>query len=86
MRVRSLRWLRMMENEPVLLMRDGVVQEGNMRKTRVTCDDLFAKLRAANVLQLSEVRAVVLETTGDISVLHGPHMEKELLKSVKTTG
>lgn len=35
--------------------------------------DLMAKLREANVLQLSQVKAVVFETTGDISVLHSEH-------------
>jgi len=30
----------------------------------------MGKLREANVLRLSQVRAVVFETTGDISVLH----------------
>lgn len=82
MRVRSLKWLHALENEPVLLMRDGVMNRGNMNKTRVTENDLYAKLREANVLALSEVRAVVLETTGDISVLHGDHLEEELLQSV----
>lgn len=83
MRVRSINWLRAMENEPVLLMRDGVMISENMMKTRVTRDDLYAKLRAANVLELSQVRAVVLETPGDISVLHGAHLEEDLLKSVR---
>jgi uncharacterized membrane protein YcaP (DUF421 family) len=46
--------------------------EENLRLSRVTPDDVRAKLRAANVLTKSQVRAVVLETTGDISVLHGP--------------
>ena len=30
----------------------------------------MGKLREANVLQLSQVKAVIFETTGDISVLH----------------
>jgi len=81
-RIRSLKWLQALENEPVLLMLDGVMNRANMKKTRVTENDLYAKLREANVLEISEVRAVVLETTGDISVLHGPHLEEELLQSV----
>ena len=50
----------------------------NMQAARVTQDDLFAKLREANTLSMSEVRAVVLETTGDISVLHGPENGRPL--------
>lgn len=37
---------------------------------KVTESDLRAKLREANVLELSQVQAVVFETTGDIAVLH----------------
>lgn len=83
LRIRSVRWMRFIENEPILLMENGIVNSANMRKARVTEDDLLAKLRAANVLRFSDVRAVVLETTGDISVLHGKEMEHGLLESVR---
>lgn len=62
-------WL--VDNRPVLLMEDGRMLERAMRKEEVTQADLVAKLREANVLDLARVRAVVLESTGDISVLHG---------------
>ncbi|MEP2775349.1 MAG: YetF domain-containing protein [Luteolibacter sp.] len=83
LRIRSSRWMNQIENEPILLMEDGVVISANMTKARVTKEDLLAKLREANVLQFSQVRAVVLETTGDISVLHGDELEEELLESVR---
>ena len=38
-----------------------------------------AKLREANALNFGQVRAVVLETTGDISVLHGEHLDPAIL-------
>lgn len=71
-----------LQNEPVLLMRDGEILHQALRRTRVTESDLFAKLREANVLELAAVRAVVLETTGDVSVLHGERMDKTLLDRV----
>lgn len=83
LRVRSNRWIRFFENEPILLMEDGEFNRVNMRKSRVTQNDLVAKLREANVLKFSAVRAVVLETTGDISVLHGEEMERGLVESVR---
>lgn len=72
----------LMENKPMLLMRDGVFLERNMRKTRVARSDIAAKLREANVLKLEDVRAVVLETTGDISVLHGEAIDSRILEGV----
>jgi len=56
---------------------------GLLDATRVTRSDLMAKLREANVLRFDAVRAVVLETTGDISVMHGDHLEQELVDGVR---
>ncbi len=67
------------ENQPLLLMRDGQILKGALDQTRMTESDLLAKLREANVLDLSEVRAAVLETTGDVSVLHGSQTPSERL-------
>lgn len=72
-----------MQNRPVVLMRDGEILEEALTKTRVARDDLIAKLREANVLDMSEVRAVVLETTGDISVLHGDQCSEEMLQGTR---
>ncbi|WP_225425542.1 DUF421 domain-containing protein [Pelagerythrobacter rhizovicinus] len=71
------------QNEPVLLMRDGEILRDALDRTRVAESDLFAKLREANVSDLSQVRAVVLETTGDVSVLHGETTSERLLEGVE---
>jgi uncharacterized membrane protein YcaP (DUF421 family) len=62
---------RIVENTPALLMREGQFLPDALRRHRVAREDVIAKLREANVLRLEDVRAVVLEVTGDISVLHG---------------
>lgn len=64
---------KVMDNKPLLLMDGPVILEDNLRKGRVAKSDLRAKLREANIVELSEVKAVVFETTGDISVLHKKH-------------
>ncbi len=71
------------DNTPTLLMRDGEFQKTELARTRTTRSDVIAKLREANVLHLNEVRAVVLETTGDISVLHGKTLDDVLLDGVR---
>lgn len=75
------------DNTPLLLMDGSEILENNLKKARVTVGDLRAKLREANVINLSQVKAVVFETTGDISVLHANEQNKELeswlLKDVK---
>ncbi len=75
------------ENQPILLMDGATILERNLASTRVTHGDLRAKLREANVLNLDQVVAVVLETTGDVSVLHGDanDFDPDLLEGVRRT-
>lgn len=61
---------KVLTNTPILLMKDGQILEDNLKKALVSRADLMGKLREANALQLSQVKAVVFETTGDVSVLH----------------
>ena len=70
------------QNEPVMLMRDGEFLRDAMKQTRVAESDIVAKLREANVMNFDEVRAVVLESTGDVSVLHGDKLDERLIANV----
>lgn len=78
-RQRFERFRSLVDNTPKVLVRDGVVDEEMLRETRVCRDDLRAKMREANAKRFDEVRYVVLETTGDISVLHGESVDGELV-------
>ena len=82
---RLVSWLRYhqgaseyVDNEPILLMVGDTLFEDVLEKVRVTKADVYGKLREANVLDFDEVQAVVLEATGDISVLHGDPDKKRL--------
>lgn len=70
-------------NKPVLLMEQGEFLESALAETRVSRISIMEKLRAANVTDPSQVRAVVLETTGDISVLHGSELDASLIDGVR---
>ena len=77
-----------LDNSPVMIMKDGKILEDNMNSVEITEDELRGKLREANVIQLSQVKAVILETTGDISVLHVDNnedleIEDYILKGVR---
>lgn len=72
--IARLKWRRvesLVDNTPVLLMRNGQVLEKGLSEARVTREDLTAILRQAGVCRIGDVHAVVLETTGDFSVLSG---------------
>jgi uncharacterized membrane protein YcaP (DUF421 family) len=69
-RSETVEWL--VDNRPRLIMWGGEMDEEQMRKAKITRSDLIAKLREANVTRFEQIYAVIAETTGDVSVLHGP--------------
>jgi uncharacterized membrane protein YcaP (DUF421 family) len=66
-RVRRLRPI--LEGEPIVLVADGQVIERNLRRERITHEELAAEARQAQVASLGSVRFAVLETNGKISFL-----------------
>lgn len=78
LRVRTNAAPALVDNTPLLIMEDGAVLERNLRAAGMTMADLRGKLREANALDLSLVRAVVFESTGDVSVLHAGSEDERL--------
>ena len=71
LKIRFDKFNSLLENQPILLMKDGEFILSSLKKTNVSKSDIIAKLREANAYNLEYVHAVIMETTGDISVLHG---------------
>lgn len=69
-------------NPPVLLVEDGRILESALQETRVSRPNIMEKVRGSGAASLEDVRAMVLETTGDISVLTG-EVDPALLDGVK---
>ena len=66
-RVARLRPL--LDGEPIVLVSEGEAIERNMRRERITIDDLLAEARSQQIGSLHDVRFAVLETSGKISFL-----------------
>ena len=72
------------DNSPILLMARTEVLDANLRHARVSRAELWSQLRQAGVVRRDQVHAVVMETTGDISVLRaGERFDPELLEGVR---
>ncbi len=66
-----------------MLMHDGKILKAALAETRASESDILNKLRGANIKELSEVQLMVLESTGDISILSGPkEVDDEVMKEV----
>ena len=56
------------EPRPLLLIRDGTLLEGNMRREMLTREELMSKLRQHGIEGPEEVRWAYMESDGQISV------------------
>ena len=54
---------------PAIVIREGVIQQRELAKNRLTIDELLEELRLQGVLSPSQVKYAVLETGGQLSVL-----------------
>lgn len=58
-----------LEGEPIVLVEDGNLLERNMRRERITREDIEAEGRQQQVESVEDMRWAVLETNGSISVI-----------------
>jgi uncharacterized membrane protein YcaP (DUF421 family) len=58
-----------LDGEPLVLVEDGEVIERNLRRERITIDELLAEARLQQIGSLDKVRFAVLETNGAISFI-----------------
>jgi uncharacterized membrane protein YcaP (DUF421 family) len=66
-RFRGLRPI--LEGEPIVVVVDGRVLEKNLRRQRMTVEELGAEARLAQIGSLEDVRYAVLESNGKVSFL-----------------
>lgn len=70
--LRSITFRRLLCGKPVILVENGKIIQANLRKTRVTLDELTGHLREKDVLDIQSVQYAILETNGNLSVFPYP--------------
>jgi uncharacterized membrane protein YcaP (DUF421 family) len=58
-----------LQGEPIVLVENGQLIDRNMRRERLTLDDLAEKARLSEIKSIDEIKWAVLETNGDISFI-----------------
>lgn len=66
---RSRRIRLITEGEPVVLVHDGQTIERNMRRERITLEDIQEEARQAQIASLADLRWAILEDDGRISCI-----------------
>jgi uncharacterized membrane protein YcaP (DUF421 family) len=67
--VRSDRFQNLVKLEPTLLVHESRFLDATLRQQRVTREEIGAALRESGKTDISEVRSVVLETDGSMTVV-----------------
>lgn len=56
-------------SDPVLLYFDGRYLDDNMKKESITRDDLYSQVRKYRLENMADVKAIVMEVNGEITVV-----------------
>jgi uncharacterized membrane protein YcaP (DUF421 family) len=59
----------MLEGAPIIVVQDGEVIERNLRRERLTLEEIAEEARSQQIAHLADVRWAVLETNGKISFI-----------------
>ena len=58
-----------LDGEPIVIVQDGTVIEGNARRERLTLDDIAEAARLQQIASLEDVQWAVLETSGELTFI-----------------
>ncbi|MDI9260071.1 DUF421 domain-containing protein [Alicyclobacillus sendaiensis] len=64
-----------LEGKARVLIQNGKILEDNLRKERMSTDELLEHLRAKNVFQVADVEFAIMESNGSVNVMLKPEAE-----------
>src|SRR5690606_16647276 len=73
---------KLLEGDPVIVIRDGKILENNLRKSRFNVDQILQLLREKDVFDVSQVQFAILENDGSLSVMRKPEHQQLTPKSL----
>jgi uncharacterized membrane protein YcaP (DUF421 family) len=60
---------RRLRGEPLVVLQDGEVIERNLKRERLTVEEIAEEARRQQIAHLSDVKFAILETSGTISFI-----------------
>lgn len=73
--MKSLKFRFLIQGHPIIIIRNGELQQKEMKKLRLTIDDILESLRQKDIFDISLVSYAILETNGKMSVMLKPDYE-----------
>lgn len=88
--MKSVRFRAILCGRPSMVVQNGVLDQKEMAKTRLTVDELLEELRIKGYTDISQIKYAILETNGQLSVLpyanQKPPTARDLKVSVEEGG
>ncbi|RUL55607.1 YetF domain-containing protein [Lysinibacillus antri] len=72
-----------LDGQPTILVKKGVIDKGALSKTRLNIDDLTMMIRQKDVFSITEVDYAILEPNGTLSILKKPEYQNPQKRDLK---
>jgi len=74
--LKSTKFRKLICGRPIIVINDGKVDEKEMRRLRMSTEDLMEQLRQKDVFSFEDVAYAIVETNGKMSVIKKPDKEQ----------
>ena len=74
--LKSNKFRKVMCGNPIVIIKDGEILQDQLKKLRMTYEDLYSLLRQQEVFDVREIRYGIVETNGSVSILKAEESEK----------
>ena len=81
--MKSTKFRNISDGNALLIIKDGKLDQKQLKKLRFTVDDVLSALRQKDVFDLNEVAYAIIETNGTLSVLLKPKFQNATKQDVK---
>lgn len=75
LQIKSKRIRDFIDFKATVMIKEGKILEGNLRKERLTSDELMEQLRKKSVFDVADVEFAIMESSGEINVMLVPEQQ-----------
>ena len=80
--LKSVRARKIVSGNPRIIIRDGAIDQKEMRNLRWSIDDLMAQLRTNNIFNINDVSLAIVETSGSLSAYQKYHAQTATIQAL----
>jgi len=84
--MKSRKFRKLICGSAVVIIKDGKLLQSEMKRLRLTTEDLFAQLRQQDIFSIEDVQYCIVETNGTVSVLEKPEKRNPTLEQLGIKG